>query len=65
MKSFWDSCEMYKISTVVVLISGALVRSRLIYERYLHLIDIFAYRSAHNNLFLRPGSHAELFMSRT
>ena len=39
-------------TTVVVLISGAFVRSRLIYERCLHLSDTFAYRSAHNNLFL-------------
>ena len=39
-------------TTVVVLISGAFVRSRLIYERCLHLGDTFAYCSAHSNLFL-------------
>ena len=40
------------LATVVVLISGAFVRSRLIYERCLHLGDTFAYCSAHSNLFL-------------
>ena len=35
-----------------VLISGAFVWSRLIFERCLHLSDKFAYRSAHSNLFL-------------
>ena len=39
-------------TTVVVLISGAFVRSRLIYERCLHLGDTFAYCSGHSNLFL-------------
>ena len=40
------------MTTVVVLISGAFVQSRLIYERCIHLGDTFAYRSAHSNLFL-------------
>ena len=44
--------ERERSTTVVVLISGAFVRSRLIYERCLHLSDTFAYRSAHNNLLL-------------
>ena len=44
--------ERQRTTTVVVLISGSFVRSRLIYERCLHLSDTFAYRSAHNNLFL-------------
>ena len=35
-----------------VLISGAFVWSRLIYEGCLHLTDTYAYRSVHNNLFL-------------
>ena len=58
-----DSCEMYKIymhiaiaereqsTTVVVLMSGTFVWSRMIYEKCLHLSDKFAYRSAYNNLF--------------
>ena len=57
-KSTWrqsssDSSENQHIAegerstTVVVLISGAFVWSRLIYERCLHLSDKFAYRSAH------------------
>ena len=45
--------EWEQSTTVVVLISGAFVWSRLIYERCLHLSDKFAYRSAHNNLFLK------------
>ena len=44
--------ERERSTTVVVLISGAFVWNRLIYERCLHLSDKFAYRSAHNNLFL-------------
>ena len=66
-KSTWrqsscDSCEMCKnqhtaerewSTTVVVLISGAFVWSRLIYERCLHLSDKFAYRFVHNNFSLR------------
>ena len=55
------SCEMNKISTLrneersttaVVLISGAFVWSRQIYERCVHPSDKFAYRGANNNLFL-------------
>ena len=38
--------EREQSTTVVVLISGAFVWSRLIYERCLHLSDKFAYRSA-------------------
>ena len=44
--------ERERSMTVVVLISGAFVQSRLIYESCLHLSDTFAYRGAHNNLFL-------------
>ena len=44
--------ERERSRTVVVLISGAFVWSRLIYERCLHLRDKSAYCSAHNNLFL-------------
>ena len=44
--------ERERSTIVVVLILGAFVWSRLIYERSLHLSDTFAYRSAHNNLFL-------------
>ena len=56
-----DSCEMYKnqhtagrerSTTVVVLISGAFVWSRMIYERCLHLSDKSAYRIVRNSLFL-------------
>ena len=79
-KSTWrqsscDSCEMYKISTsrsrngnnlrqLSPLISGAFVCSRLIYEKCLHLSDKFAYRSAHNNLFLTPRVIHKLKMTR-
>ena len=44
--------ERERSTRVVVLISGAFVRSRLIYERCLHLSDTPAHHSAHNNLFL-------------
>ena len=44
--------ERERSTTVVVLISVAFVQGQLIYERCLHLSDTFAYRSAHNNLFL-------------
>ena len=42
--------ERERSTTVVVLISGAFVWSRLIYERSLHLSDTFAYRSAQCSL---------------
>ena len=44
--------ERERSTTVVVLISGAFVWSRLIHERCLHVSETFAYRNAHNNLFL-------------
>ena len=44
--------ERERSTTVVILMSVAFVQGQLIYERCLHLSDTFAYRSAHNNLFL-------------